>query len=509
MKNDVIIIGSGIGSLACAAALSVMGKKVLVIEKHTVAGGYLHSFSRGPYRWNIGTHNMGAIDPDEALGRVFNFLTGNSIRLKKMDHDFDELRFPGFSFSWSAGLLNTALKLSEQFPDEKERILEFFELLQNISLNKLKFIIPRFFRIGFADLLYRLLTIKYRKVKNKTVYEVVNDFFNDERLKKILMYHVSKIGLSPEKFSFITYALIVGSYGEGAFYPASSGDAIISALITTIKNNNGVIRTACPVNEILVKGRKACGVILDNDLELYADIIVSGIGIKETLKTLLDPAVVPNGYGNRINHYNPGLSGIVLYVGLKGDITSFNIANVNYRIFTDNFYNFDASPAKAHWHPNTACIFLHSNRDPDHTDPDHHTLQIIAPCPYKFFKTWENTEPGERGEDYDIMKSKVTKKLLAILNNEFPGIDKLVDYTELGTPLTFHRYTGNLEGAHYGLGSTPEKFNDMHLLPKTPIKNLYLTGRDVFLHGIIGAFTAGVITASAVTGKILFSKLGK
>ena len=41
---DIIIIGSGIGSLTCAGLLSRVGKKVLVLEQHYIAGGCMHSF---------------------------------------------------------------------------------------------------------------------------------------------------------------------------------------------------------------------------------------------------------------------------------------------------------------------------------------------------------------------------------------------------------------------------------------------------------------------------------
>ena len=36
---DTIIIGSGIGGLACASALAKCGHKVLVLEQHFLAGG--------------------------------------------------------------------------------------------------------------------------------------------------------------------------------------------------------------------------------------------------------------------------------------------------------------------------------------------------------------------------------------------------------------------------------------------------------------------------------------
>lgn len=38
------MVGSGLGSLYCAALLAKCGRKVLVLEQHYVAGGCLHVF---------------------------------------------------------------------------------------------------------------------------------------------------------------------------------------------------------------------------------------------------------------------------------------------------------------------------------------------------------------------------------------------------------------------------------------------------------------------------------
>lgn len=40
---DAIVVGSGIGGLANAALLSLMGKKVCVLEQHYTAGGFTHA----------------------------------------------------------------------------------------------------------------------------------------------------------------------------------------------------------------------------------------------------------------------------------------------------------------------------------------------------------------------------------------------------------------------------------------------------------------------------------
>ena len=56
---DAIVIGSGLGGLACAAALAKFNKKVLVLEQAGQAGGLTQSFDHEGWRWDVGIHYLG------------------------------------------------------------------------------------------------------------------------------------------------------------------------------------------------------------------------------------------------------------------------------------------------------------------------------------------------------------------------------------------------------------------------------------------------------------------
>ncbi|HMK14330.1 MAG TPA: FAD-dependent oxidoreductase, partial [Burkholderiales bacterium] len=91
---DVIVIGSGIGGLSCAAALAQLKRKILVLEQHNIAGGLTQTFSRDGYTWDVGVHYLGQMGPGEQAKRVLDWLSGRAIKMASMGAIYDTIRFP-------------------------------------------------------------------------------------------------------------------------------------------------------------------------------------------------------------------------------------------------------------------------------------------------------------------------------------------------------------------------------------------------------------------------------
>jgi all-trans-retinol 13,14-reductase len=136
-----------------------------------------------------------------------------------------------------------------------------------------------------------------------------------------------------------------------------------------------------------------------------------------------------------------------------------------------------------------------------------HTAEIIAPFSYRTLAAFCNEPWRRRGTDYESAKKRMIEALLDIVEQHHPGFRDLVAYAELATPLTFEHFTAAPSGTIYGYPVTPDRFRKSWFMPRTPVRNLYLTGTDAAVLGIMGALMGGVATASTLLGAAGFPEI--
>ena len=129
---DAIIIGSGIGGLAAAAALARTGRKVLVLERHYTLGGLTQTFSRQGFTWATGVHYIGGVGPEatktNAFGRLLNWLSDDALAFAPIGSPYDIVRFPdAFSFVFEAPETALVARLKATFPYEADAIDAYFD----------------------------------------------------------------------------------------------------------------------------------------------------------------------------------------------------------------------------------------------------------------------------------------------------------------------------------------------------------------------------------------------
>jgi all-trans-retinol 13,14-reductase len=127
---DVIVIGSGMGGMTTATALSRMEHRVLLLERAQTIGGLTHTFSRDGFSWDVGLHYCGMFGHDEPGDKVLDWLSRETVKFQSIGTVYDTIHFPdGFEIAVGRPAEAYKSELKERFPDNAEEIDAYFEAL--------------------------------------------------------------------------------------------------------------------------------------------------------------------------------------------------------------------------------------------------------------------------------------------------------------------------------------------------------------------------------------------
>ena len=126
-------------------------------------------------------------------------------------------------------------------------------------------------------------------------------------------------------------------------------------------------------------------------------------------------------------------------------------------------------------------------------------MTIICPMPWEWVRPWEDTTVGHRGDSYRQWKQKCSEKILQLMESDCAGFNACIESVEASSPLTIRDYYGNKEGSLYGLRRDCNNMMLTQLSVYTKVRNLFLTGQDVNIHGMCGVALTAISTVEALT----------
>ena len=98
------------------------------------------------------------------------------------------------------------------------------------------------------------------------------------------------------------------------------------------------------------------------------------------------------------------------------------------------------------------------------------------------------------------LRSGRQKTLLDSVEKKFPGLRDCIKSYYTATPLSYRDYIGNDDGSLYGIVKDFKDPLRTFISPRTKLPNLYFTGQNLNLHGILGSAMSGVVTCCAFMG---------
>lgn len=504
---DAIVVGSGIGGLCNAALLSLLGKKVCVLEQHYTAGGYTHAYVREGYEWDVGVHYIGEVHQPSSMKRMFDVLSQGRLQWAAMEPVYDKIVIAGKEYDFVAGRDNFIEELSKHFPDERQALEEYVALIRDMSRNTPKFFAAQAMPKWLGRLYNVVRPLLVRKEFFQTTRQVLESLTRNQELISVLTGQWGDYGQTPKHSAFLMHALIAKHYLAGGAYPVGGASEIARTIIPTIQQSGGEVFTYAEVDELLVKNNQAYGVKMANGDELYADIVISNIGMIKTMGKLYPKESREKHKVKRwLEH--PSLksssSSYCLYAGFKGNAKELDLNTTNLWIYPSGDHDGNVEAFRKGEHNDFPLIYISfpSSKDPnwDERFPDKSTVEIVSIANVEDYQQWQGTTWQQRGDDYEAAKDALAKKMLEKLFERKPQLREALDYYELSTPLSTQFYQHNDAGEIYGLDHWVDRFKQPCLHPQTPIKNLYMTGVDVMTAGVGGGLMGGVMSTMCLLG---------
>ena len=438
-SRKIVVIGGGIAGLCAGVYAQTCGYQVEVLEQHSTPGGLATSWVRGDYRFETCIHWLVGSSPDGLLNAQWREV-----------FDIDRLKFvyaeqyqrveneDGQSLRVYSNVDRMEAEFLREAPDDADEIKAFTaairvvadlpmqEMMNGSWPNRAWAMIRLLPRL---PLLRHWAAISAADYGKRFKYELLRRFFGD--------------GATAEMSVIALVFMFAWMNQNNAGYPIGGSKAIIDLIVARYQALGGTLRTNARVSNIIVENDIAIGVKLANDETIGADWIISAADGHATIYDLLDgnyrneaidrlyqtQPVFPSyvqvslGVGQDLSG-EPGHIAHILKTPLHVDPDT-QLSNVTFRIFS---YDLTLAPKGK----TAITCFL----------PTFNSSYWIELQQY---------DPAR----YEIEKASIANAVIAILDTRFPGIRDRIEITDVSTPATVVRYTGNWKGSMEGFLPTP------------------------------------------------------
>jgi all-trans-retinol 13,14-reductase len=488
---DIVIIGSGMGGLLCADILGREGYKVCVLEKNKQVGGSLQTYVRDKVIFDSGVHYLGGLSKGQNLYQVFKYLgLMDKLKLQQMEGDvFDKIIIENDDKEYvhAQGYENFIQQLLKDFPAEEKALRLYCDKIKEVC-NKF----PLYNLRAGGDINEKTPVLE---IDTQAFIESIT---GDKKLQAVLVGSNMLYALKAGKTPFYVHAMILNSYIESSWKCIDGGSAISKYMVQNIRSHGGDIRRNSEVKKIVVTNGEVASVQLADGSHVYGKTFISNMHPAQTLQ-MTETDIIKHAYRNRIKNLENSIGGFVINIVLKKDTVKY--VKHNYYYHKAGHIWSMTEHTDQNWPLCYAVFFSASSKSPEYAE----AMNILAYMRYDEVAKWGHTfntvgNENDRGKEYEDFKKQKAEILLDCLEEKFPGLRDNIKTYYTSTPLSFRDYIGNGDGSMYGILKDYQNPLKTFISPRTKIPNLYLTGQNLNLHGILGATMSGLVTCTAIMG---------
>ena len=501
MSADVIIIGGGHNGLTCAAYLAAAGLKVTVLERRGVVGGaaVTEEFHPG-FRNSVASYTVSLLNP-----KVIRDLELHRHGLKVVERKMANfLPLDGDHFCVGEG--RTKSEVARFSARDAERLDAYGARLDAIAdvLRDLVLVTPpNVVEGGLAEAIPELLksAVLGRRLSkldltakrdllalfSQSAGDWLDGWFESQPIKAAYGFD-GVVGAYASPYTPGTaYVLLHHVFGEvngkkGAWGHAIGGMGAITQAMAACCRERGVeIRTDAAVAGVLTKKGRAAGVVTEAGEELKARAVISNLHPQLLFQKLLDRAVQPADFVERIARYRSGSGTFRMNVALSelprftvkpeaGDHLTAGIIIAPSLAYMDAAY----VDARAHGWSREPIVemLIPSTLDDSLAPAGKHVASL-------FCQQVAPELPG--GRAWDAVRDEVADLMIATVDKHAPGFAKSVVGRQVLSPLDLERTFGLVGGdIMHGRLTLDQLFSARPVLGagdyRTPIRGLYQCG---------------------------------
>ena len=486
------VVGSGFGGLAAAIRLQAAGVQTTVFEARDRPGGRAYVYEDDGFTFDAGPTVITAPHIFEELFQAAGRDLRDYVELIPVEPFYRLLWEDGVRFDYNGdggSMVEQIRALRPQDVDGYRRFVEYAHRVFDAGYRELA--ATPFLR--FSDMV-RVAPDLIRLRADRSVYDTVSRFVDEEHVRQALSFHSLLVGGNPYETSSI-YTLI--HYLErkwGVSFPRGGTGALIGAFVRLFEELGGRLLLSTPVSAIELTaeaaGRPRHRVRAPGVEPRDYDYVVSNADLHHTYAKLYGEQPAAQKMQRRLERMDWSMSLFVLYFGTNRryneDVAHHTILfGPRYRGLLHDIFHGETLP-------DDFSLYLHA---PTVTDPGLapsgcEAFYVLSPVPHL----------GHAPLDWDVVAPAYAERIFAYLERVLPNLRQHIVTKRWFTPRDFQGELRSYLGSAFSCA--PKLTQSAWFRPHNRddrIPGLYLVGAGTHP----GAGVPGVVNSAKATARLV------